>query len=106
MRIKEVTSRYIKFDNNVKITYHDRFLLYPSFGEIEKSAFEYDFEESLDFEAVREKGFFKGFRFGNKNKKMFFMPVCTLLSGYYSDDVDILYNEEVVLDYLHQVSIT
>ena len=52
-----------------------------------------EFDEILIFEAVPNYGF----RFGNANN-LFFVPCYSEQNGYYSDDVDIFYGGEKVLN--------
>ena len=60
---------------------------------MEKLAYEVDFDEELDFEAVRDAGF----RFGNLPAKMFFVPCYSEQSGCYSIDLDIYFNGKKVI---------
>lgn len=98
MKIKEVDSDHILFDNGSKITFeHEPDCCesnYADFEQIEDFALECEFENDLIFEEVPENGF----RFGSKGTPMFFIPCYSDQNGYYSSDVDIFYNEEHVFN--------
>jgi hypothetical protein len=64
---------------------------YADFDQIDDVALGYEFETPLIFEKCAS-----GFRFGNKNK-MVYVPCYSSQNGYYSDDVNILYNNKKVL---------
>ena len=89
MRIKEITSEHILFDNGNYITFwHCPDCCeenYADFSQLDSEASDYDFDEDLKFEIVPEAGF----RFGDK--RMFFIPCYSDQNGYYSDDVEISY---------------
>ena len=99
MKIVEITSTEIKFDNGNTITYdhiqdcceynYADFLYLCGESELEG----YDFESPLYFERVDGAGF----RFGNLGKRMFFVPCYSEQNGYYCDDVSIFYNEHLVI---------
>lgn len=95
MRIKEITSERITFDNGNYIVYeHERDCCewnYADFSYLidEAGIMSYDFPEKLVFEIVSGSGF----RFGSAYKK-FFVPCYSEQNGYYSDDIDIYYNTE------------
>ena len=98
MRIKKVyDGEGIDFDNGHEM--HDEHaqdcceINYADWKQIEDEALDYDFKEPLDIE--RAEG---GFRFGNKGIRMFYIPCYTVQNGYYSDLVDIYYNEKLALD--------
>lgn len=96
MKIVRITNTEILFDTKDRITYdhlqdcceHN----YADFQQIDDVAKETIFENPLSFEPVPDYGF----RFGNKNK-MFFVPCYSDQNGYYSSDVDIYYNDKLVL---------
>ncbi len=96
MKIAEVTSSYIKFDNGSKITYyHYRDCCkdnYADFEQLDDLARNYEFESELKFEDIPDYGF----RFGD-SRRMFFVPCYSYQNGYYSSDVEILYKNETVL---------
>lgn len=98
MKILKVTSDGILFDNGNKIGFD--YILeysennYADFVQLEESAFNYEFDENLIFEHIKGAGF----RFGNKDKYMFFIPCYPEQHGGYSDKVDIYYNGEKVLN--------
>lgn len=97
MKIKEVTTEQILFDNGYKITYgHEPDCCesnYADFDQLDDIARDTVFDEDLTFEEVPESGF----RFGNNNGKMFFVPCYSDQNGYYSSDVEIFLNGKSVL---------
>ena len=104
MKIKSVSEGRILFDNGNSITF-DHYqdcceCNYADFTQIDPDAFNYDFDEDLVFEDAKECGF----RFGNKNGYMFFIPCYSEQNGYYSSDVDIYYNDELVLQAYGEIS--
>lgn len=92
MKIKEVNTNYILFDNGSRITFdHEQDCCetnYADFEQLEDLALEYEFENDLIFEVVPENGF----RFGSKGTPMFFIPCYSDQNGYYSSDIDIFYD--------------
>ena len=98
MKISKVTQEAIEFDNGSNITFdHQQDCCeynYADFEQLEEAALEYNFDEKLYFEHVEGSGF----RFGNKGKRMFFVPCYSDQNGFYSDDVSIYYNGEKVLE--------
>lgn len=96
MKISEVNSNYIKFDNGSLITYeHERDCCewnYADFEQIEKEALQTVFDEDIIFEIVEGSGF----RFGSKGTHMFFIPCYSDQNGYYSSDIDIYFNNKPV----------
>lgn len=100
MRISKVTSNAIIFDNGNEITFNHLQDCceqnYADFNQIEEMAFNYDFDEDLQFESVKRAGF----RFGNRNRNMmFFIPCYSEQNGYYSSDIQIYYNGMEMLDF-------
>lgn len=99
MKIKEVTSESITFDNGNKITFHhERDCCernYADFEQLDDLARNYDYDENLMFESVENAGF----RFGSHPNRMFFVPCYSEQNGYYSTDIDIYYNGEQVLNF-------
>lgn len=95
MKITKITDEYIKFDNGSTITFdHQQDCCednYADFKQLEELAMDIDFKEPLEFESCDY-----GFRFGNKNI-MFFIPCYSEQNGYYTDDVDIYYNDKKVI---------
>ena len=65
---------------------------YADFPQIDDIAKEWEFKHPIIFERCEY-----GFRFGNKNK-MVFVPCYSDQNGYYSYDVDIYYNGDLVLE--------
>ena len=90
MKIKEVNTNYILFDNGSRITFdHEQDCCetnYADFEQLEDLALEYEFENDLIFEVVPENGF----RFGSKGTPMFFIPCYSDQNGYYSSGVMII----------------
>ena len=99
MKIVKVTDSEIVFDNGSEITFsHVQDCCeynYAAFKQIEERALEIEFDEKLIFEAV--EGY--GFRFGSEGTEMFFIPCYSDQNGYYSSDIDILYNNKKVLNF-------
>ena len=95
MKIKAISREVILFDNGCKITY-DHFQEcceenYADFNQLEDTGIETeDFKEPLTFESVEN-----GFRFGNPGK-MYYVPCYSEQNGYYTSDVDIYYNGDLV----------
>ena len=100
MRIAEVTEEYILFDNGDRITYdHEQDCCesnYADFEQLDDIARTTDFDTPIEFEDAEEYGF----RFGNNDGRMFFVPCYSHQNWYYSNDVDIYYNGELVLNTL------
>lgn len=100
MRIAEVTEEYILFDNGDRITYdHEQDCCesnYADFEQLDDIARTTDFDTPIEFEDAEEYGF----RFGNNDGRMFFIPCYSQQNGYYSNDVDIYYNGELVINTL------
>lgn len=97
MKIKQCTELFIVFDNGNTITFHHEpdccESNYADFKQLDDLAKETEFDEDLKFESVP----LSGFRFGNEGK-MFFVPCYSWQNGYYSSDIDILYNGKRVLN--------
>jgi len=104
MKIKEVTDEHILFDNGNTITFeHDRDCCecnYADFGTLTKNNVNYgfNFNEELIFEFIDGMGF----RFGSKDSNdvihWIFIACYSDQNGYYSNDIDILYNGNQVLN--------
>ena len=96
MRIKEVNSDTIVFDNGKVISFdHNQDCCeynYADFSQIDDLARDYDFEDKLKFEKCEDYGFMFG-----DNRRMFFIPCYSKQNGYYSNDVDIYYDGNCVL---------
>ena len=98
MKIASVTDSAIIFDNGNNITYfHNPDCCednYADFSVINENVINYDynFPEKLRFKFI-EGG---GFKFGDTNAWIF-VPCYSEQNGYYSTEIDILYNNEVVL---------
>lgn len=98
MKIKSIDDGAITFDNGMDITF-DHVpdcceYNYAAFEEIDDLAKSFEFSENLIFESVDDCGF----RFGNNPHNMVFVPCYSNQNGYYSDDVDIYYNDKQVLN--------
>ena len=97
MKIIEVSHDGIKFDNEKEITYsHDQDCCeynYADFEQLDQEAINFDFDEDLIFQGVEDAGF----RFGNENRRMFFIPCYSSQNGYYSSDIDVYYDGKEVL---------
>ena len=95
MKIIKVSDEFIEFDNGSMITFdHVQDCCeynYADFKQLEELAMDTNFNEPLEFESCNF-----GFRFGNKGN-MFFIPCYSEQNGYYSNDVDIYYNDELIL---------
>lgn len=97
MKIKEITSGHIEFDNGEVITFEhcqdcceDN---YADFEQLDDIARATEFESPLQFEKVENAGF----RFGNEGR-MFFVPCYSDQNGYYSSDLQIYYKGNLVVD--------
>lgn len=97
MKIKEITDMKIIFDNGNTITFdhipgfweHN----YADFEQIDDIAKNTEFDENIIFEEVKDVGF----RFGNNDGRMFFVPCYSEQNGYYTNELEIYYNQEQVL---------
>lgn len=97
MKIKEITSEHIKFNNGEEITFFHRQDCcednYADFEQLDDIARVAEFSTPLKFEKVDNTGF----RFGNEGR-MFFVPCYSYQNGYYSSDLQIYYNNDLVVD--------
>ena len=97
MKIKEANEDMILFDNGYKIQCESKAICcawnYADFEQIDDIAMLYDFDEDIIFEAVD----FYGFRFGDK-RGMFFVPCYSEQNGYYSSEIEIIFNGKKVLN--------
>lgn len=96
-KIKEITELAIIFDDGSKITYDHMADCcewnYADFEQLDDIARITDFDtENMFFKTVKDAGFI----FGNQGK-MFFVPCYSEQNGCYTPDVDIYYNDELVL---------
>lgn len=104
MKIKEVTDEHILFDNGNTITFdHEQDCCEDNYADFmilteNNVNYGFDFNEELTFEFIDEMGF----RFGSKDRygamRWIFIPCYSYQNGYYSNDVDILYNDNKVLN--------
>lgn len=98
MKIVEVNNKHILFDNGMDIRYgHTADCCeenYADFEQIEELAYTTEFKDNLVFESVDGSGF----RFGDDSGCMLFIPCYSDQNGYYSEDVDIYFNNELVLN--------
>lgn len=97
MKIKEITEEKIIFDNGNEITFdHEQNCCeynYADFEQIKDDPYiNMEFEPELDFEFIENIGF----TFGNGWKKIF-VPCYSDQNGYYTDEIDIYYNGEIVV---------
>lgn len=96
MKISKITRDYILFDNDNLIEYyHDQDCCecnYADFESIDDLAKDFDFNDNLDFEECKY-----GFKFGNKPNNMFFVPCYSEQNGWYSEDIDIIYNRKKII---------
>ncbi len=99
MKIKQICEDWIEFDNGDTITFdHDQNCCehnFADFSQLEDIATEVEFDSGLIFEAVENSGF----RFGSKNTPMFFIPCYSSQNGYYTTEIDIYYNNKIVLSF-------
>lgn len=96
MRIVCITDDFIGFDTLDKISFkHEQDCCehnYADFSVIKNHIFiHHDFDRNLKFEFVNELGF----TFGDDDIKIF-VPCYSEQNGYYSTDLDILFNDKVV----------
>lgn len=98
MKIKEVTDNHILFDNGTEITYdHEQDCCegnYADFTQLDSVARDYEYNETLIFKAIDKAGFMFG-----DNGRLFFVPCYSEQSGYYTDEIDIFVNGEMVLSF-------
>lgn len=104
MKIKEVTDEHILFDNGNTITFdHEQDCCEYNYADFEMLTenhvnYSYDFNEELIFEFIDEMGF----RFGSIDEDCvmhwIFIPCYSFQNGYYSNEIDILYNGNQVLN--------
>lgn len=98
MQIANVTEKEIIFDNGNKITFdHEQDCCewnYADFSILNPNVvnYDYDFSENLDFKFVEEAGFV----FGSEGHYIF-IPCYSDQNGYYSTEISIYYNDNVVL---------
>ena len=97
--IERITEEEIFFSNGSTISYdHCADCCewnYADFSQLEELAKKTVFTFPLTFEKVEGAGF----RFGNPVQKMFFVPCYSEQNGYYSDEIEIYFNGEEVLNF-------
>ena len=97
-KIYEVTDEYVVFSDGSIITFnHDQDCCednYADFNQLDDLARSYTFCGKMLFEAVENSGF----KFGD-SRRMFFVPCYSEQNGYYTDEIDIYYNRELVLSF-------
>ena len=101
MKIKEINSEHILFDNEMKIEFdHVQDCCEYNYADFEQLSdqqvigiVEFD-EKTMEFEKVE----YSGFRFGSKGTQMYFVPCYSEQNGYYSSDVEIYFNNQKVLE--------
>ena len=95
MKIIKINKDEIQFDNGKSITYHHEQDccedVYADFNQLDSVGRYHTFEEPLAFESVDDYGF----RFGNPGA-MFFIPCYSEQNGYYSHEIEILYDGKTV----------
>ena len=96
--ISNVTDEAITFSDGSSITFdHEQDCCennYADFSQIEDEAHTHKFLLPLRFEAVENAGF----RFGDW-RRMYFIPCYSEQNGYYTDEIDIYYNNKPVLSF-------
>lgn len=96
MRILKITEYAIEFDNGKDISFdHDQDCCehnYADFEQLDSLARDVDFSAPLVFEECEY-----GFRFGNPPINMFFVPCYSEQNGYYSNELDIWYDDKEVI---------
>ena len=97
-KIKEITEEHILFEDGSEITYyHGQDCCewnYADFEQLDDIARNTVFDtENLKFYYVNKAGFSFG------NDRMFFVPCYSEQNGYYSDDIDILFNGVQVFNF-------
>lgn len=103
MKLKKVTDEQIIFDNGNTITFdHARDCCeenYADFSILNENNinWNYDFDDQLKFESIENLGF----KFGSDGRWIF-IPCYSEQNGYYTDKIDIYYNEEKVLNFSAQ----
>ena len=99
MKITEITSDHILFNNGEKITYtHYQDCCEYNYAEFkyledDSEIYEIEFPESLIYERINNMGFRFGFE-GN----MFFVPCYSEQNGWYSDEIEIFYANKKVFE--------
>lgn len=98
MKIKEVNDEHILFDNGTEITFdHEQDCCecnYADFKQLDSIARDYEYNETLIFEALDKEGFLFG-----DNGRLFFVPCYSEQNGYYTDEIDIYLNGKKVLHF-------
>ena len=100
MKIEHVTDEAVIFDNGNKITFdHGQECCewnYADFSNLNSNVvnYNYNFNENLQFEAIDGMGF----RFGSEGHWIF-IPCYSEQNGYYTDEIEIYYNNKEVLSF-------
>lgn len=99
MKIISANADCLKFDNGSCIyTEHEPDCCEENYADFKQviennSDIEgYNFSNDLIFE-----GCDYGFRFGDRPEMMFFVPCYSIQNGFYSQNIDVYYNEQKVL---------
>lgn len=94
MKIVNITRDFIEFSNGKYLKfYHQQDCCeynYADFEQIDDIAMEQEFSEDLKFEKLEH-----GFRFGDEHY-MVYVPCYSIQSGYYSDCVDIYFDDQEI----------
>ena len=95
MKIEYVDYDFLRFDNGETIeTSYSQQCCETNWGDfksLDDIAMDYNFKPPLQF---RHEDY--GFSFGDK-RRMFFVPCYSAQNGYYSNEVDVYYNNKLVL---------
>lgn len=104
MKIKNVTNTKIEFDNCNCITYdHEPDCCEENWADFSSLTdkhvnYNVDFNEDLIFEFIDGMGFRFGSQDNERCMRWIFIPCYSDQNGYYSDDIDIYYNGNKVLN--------
>ena len=91
MRIKNITEDAIIFDNGSSITYKNKDT-YADFSQLDIIGRDYKYDTDLTFELES-----CGFAFGDELGSRFFIPCYDITTGGYTDEINIYYNNVLVL---------
>lgn len=103
MKITKVTDGGIYFDNGNVISYnHVQDCCecnYADFSNLNSNNIDYDYEfnPDLEFTFIDDEGFLFGSTDENGYTHKIFIPCYSEQNGYYTTDIDIYYNNQIVL---------